>query len=92
VGVAHGLAGTAPLVALLPLALGGSPLRAGAYLLFFGVGTVAAMGFYALVAGVVFDRASARSLSLARGMRLVTALASTAIGVLWMHGAVAGGA
>ncbi|MDQ3556613.1 MAG: hypothetical protein M3409_07520 [Gemmatimonadota bacterium] len=92
VGVAHGLAGTAPLVALLPVALGGSPLWAGAYLLVFGVGTVAAMGFYALVAGVVFDRASIHSESLARGIRLATALASTAIGVLWMHGAVASGA
>src|SRR4051812_25235353 len=39
VGMAHGLAGTAPLVALLPAAMTRSTPLAAAYLLCFGVGT-----------------------------------------------------
>jgi sulfite exporter TauE/SafE len=87
VGVAHGLAGTAPLIALLPVALSRSPWAAGAYLLFFGAGTVVAMGLYALLAGVVFGRAGTRFPGLAGGMRIATALGSAALGVVWMVGA-----
>jgi hypothetical protein len=87
VGVAHGLAGTAPLIALLPVALSRSPWSAGAYLILFGVGTVVAMGLYALVAGVVFGRAGTRFPGLAGGMRIATALGSAALGVVWMIGA-----
>jgi sulfite exporter TauE/SafE len=87
VGVAHGLAGTAPLIALLPVALSRSPWSAGAYLILFGVGTVVAMGLYALVAGVVFGRAGTRFPGLAGGMRIATALGSAALGVVWMVGA-----
>jgi nickel/cobalt exporter len=90
VGVAHGLAGTAPLIALLPVALTASPWTAGGYLLFFGVGTTAAMGIYALVAGVLFDQAGHRFPSLAGGLRVATGLGSVALGIAWMYGAAAG--
>lgn len=89
VGVAHGLAGTAPLIALLPVALIGSPTLAAGYLLLFGVGTVLAMGVYAGVMGVVFHHAGHRSPALAGALRVTTALGSAAIGVFWMHGALA---
>ncbi|HEU0051834.1 MAG TPA: hypothetical protein VFQ39_01610, partial [Longimicrobium sp.] len=36
VGLAHGLAGTAPFIAVIPVALVKSPWQAGAYLLLFG--------------------------------------------------------
>lgn len=91
VGVAHGLAGTAPLVALLPVALGRSPLLAGAYLLFFGVGTTVAMGLYAGLAGAIFHRAGERSPAFAGVLRGATALGSAALGVFWMAGAAGGG-
>ncbi len=87
VGVAHGLTGTAPLIALLPVALSRSPWAAGAYLLFFGVGTVMAMGLYALFVGVVFGRTGTRFPALAGGMRIATAFGSAALGVVWMIGA-----
>lgn len=93
VGAAHGLAGTAPLIALLPVTLAASPWLAGAYLLFFGVGTTLGMAVYALVAGVVFSQAGARVPRLAGGLRAATALGSAALGVFWMYGAlVPGGA
>jgi sulfite exporter TauE/SafE len=90
VGLAHGLAGTAPLVAILPVAMTRSPWLAGAYLLFFGVGTTLAMGVYALVAGLVFHHAGARAPGLGGTLRAATALGSAAIGVMWMVGAVGG--
>src|SRR4051812_16335075 len=90
VGVAHGLAGTAPLVALLPAATTRSGWTAAGYLLFFGVGTTLAMGLYAVAAGLVFDRAGARLPTLAGALRTLTALGSATLGVAWMLGAAGG--
>ena len=87
VGMAHGLAGTAPLVALIPAALTRSPWVAAAYLLCFGVGTTLAMGVYAVVAGLVFDQAGTRLPALGRTLRTVTAVGSAALGIVWMVGA-----
>jgi sulfite exporter TauE/SafE len=84
VGMAHGLSGTAPLVAALSASFSGSALRAAGYLLLFGVGTTLAMALYALAAGVVFDRAAHRAPALAGTLRALTAVGSAAIGVLWM--------
>ena len=89
VGMAHGLAGTAPLVALLPAATSRSGWTAAAYLLFFGVGTTLAMGLYATAAGLVFDRAGARAPALGGTLRALTAVGSAALGVVWMVGAAA---
>ena len=87
VGMAHGLAGTAPLVALLPAATTRSGWTAAAYLLSFGVGTTLAMGLYAIAAGLVFDRAGARAPALGGTLRALTAVGSSALGVMWMVGA-----
>ncbi|MFL5541572.1 MAG: sulfite exporter TauE/SafE family protein [Longimicrobiaceae bacterium] len=87
VGMAHGLAGTAPLVALLPAATARSGWTAALYLLFFGVGTTVAMGLYAVAAGLVFDRAGSRMPALAGTLRALTAVGSGALGVAWMLGA-----
>lgn len=89
VGMAHGLAGTAPLVALVAT-MTSSPWAAGAYLLFFGVGTTLAMGVYALVAGLVFDQAGMRVPRLGSALRTLTALGSAVLGVMWMAGALGG--
>ena len=87
VGMAHGLAGTAPLLALLPAATTRSGWTAAAYLLAFGVGTTLAMGLYAMAAGLVFDRAGSRVPALAGTLRALTAVGSGALGVAWMLGA-----
>ena len=87
VGMAHGLAGTAPLVALLPAATTRSGWTAAAYLLFFGVGTTLAMGLYAAAAGLVFHRAGARTPTLGGALRALTAVGSATLGVVWMMGA-----
>jgi sulfite exporter TauE/SafE len=87
VGMAHGLAGTAPLVALVATVTQ-SPWAAGAYLLFFGVGTTVAMGLYAMVAGLLFDQAGTRVPRLGRTLRTLTALGSAVLGIVWMAGAL----
>lgn len=92
VGMAHGLSGTAPLVAALSATVAGSPSSAALYLLLFGVGTTLAMALYALVAGLVFDQAGNRVPALAGWLRGATALGSAAIGVLWMVNAAGGAA
>jgi sulfite exporter TauE/SafE len=87
VGMAHGLAGTAPLVALLPAATARSGWTAAGYLLFFGVGTTLAMAVYAVAAGLVFHRASSRVPAFGGALRALTAVGSATLGVIWMVGA-----
>jgi hypothetical protein len=83
VGAAHGLAGTAPVAALIPVTLlGDLPLAVG-YLACFGAGTVAAMGVYAALASLAVERAAA-SESAARWVARLTASASVAVGVWWI--------
>lgn len=90
VGVAHGLAGTAPLLAVLPVTLLSSPALSVSYLLVFGVGTVLAMGIYACVVGLLFQHAG-RLPRLAGTIRVSTAVGSAVIGTFWMYGALAAG-
>jgi ABC-type nickel/cobalt efflux system permease component RcnA len=91
VGMAHGLAGTAPLVALLPAATTRSGWTAAAYLLLFGVGTTLAMGLYAMTAGLVFHGAGRRGPALGGALRALTAVGSATLGVVWMVGAAGAG-
>lgn len=86
IGALHGLAGTAPAVALIPLVRADSVAVAGAYLLVFGLGTAAAMVLYAMFAGVVADRAAVRSEKLGRGLARVAGLGTIAVGFVWILG------
>lgn len=88
VGAAHGLAGTAGFLAIVPALLLSSPWSAGGYLLLFGTGTVAAMGAYGLFAGLIFQRAGARAARASRAIRVTTGAASILIGAIWMSGAL----
>lgn len=84
IGALHGLAGTAPVVALLPLAGIRSAPVAASYLLAFGVGTALSMGLYAMLAGWLAGQAGRRSTNVARGLVLATGLATTVIGIIWI--------
>jgi len=89
VGIAHGLAGTAALLTLLPVTLIRSPWAASGYLFPFGVGTTVAMALYAGIAGILFHQAGRRSPALGGTMRAATALGSSVLGIFWMTNAVA---
>jgi len=84
VGVLHGLAGTAPAVALVPIASFDSALSGVLYLIIFAVGTACGMALYALLAGFVVGRAAFRSERMARRMAVVTGCVTIAVGALWL--------
>ena len=90
VGAYHGLAGTAPLVAILPVTLMPSRVLAVAYLAVFGAGTTLAMGIYAALAALAAGRLAA-SARMARAVAFGTAGASFTVGLWWIGGSVWGG-
>ena len=83
VGALHGLAGSAPLLVVLPIAAS-APVVATAYLVLFGLGVAVAMtavsGLLGHVAGRLSERRAERSLSWLRG---IGAGGSVAIGA-WL--------
>jgi nickel/cobalt exporter len=83
VGAVHGLAGTAPVVALIPVTMLGSVEAAVTYLAAFGIGTVSAMALYAALAALALGRAAA-SVRVARMVAYATAAASGLVGVWWI--------
>jgi nickel/cobalt transporter (NicO) family protein len=87
VGAAHGLAGTAGFLALLPATLLATPLLAGAYLALFGIGTMLAMGLYAAGAGLVFQRIAGGAPRVAAALKVATGTAGIVVGVAWLIGA-----
>jgi nickel/cobalt exporter len=85
-GVLHGLAGTVPVLALLPITRLDSPVMAFGYLLLFAAGTAVAMALYAMFAGIIVGRAAVRSERIARVFVLATGIATAALGVAWVLG------
>jgi hypothetical protein len=88
VGAAHGLAGTAGFLALIPATLLASPWMAGAYLALFGVGTMLAMGVYAASAGFIFERVGREAPGLAPALRIAAGIGSIVVGVAWLSNSV----
>ncbi|MFZ0037352.1 MAG: hypothetical protein WAK91_08030 [Candidatus Acidiferrales bacterium] len=80
VGLVHGLAGSAA-VALLVLTTIRQPRWAVAYLLVFGIGTIAGMMLITAAIAVPFTYASKRFANLNRGLRVATGLLSIAFGL-----------
>ncbi len=83
VGALHGLAGTVPVVALVPVTLMPSKPAAIAYLAVFGAGTILGMAAYASLAAAAVRRVAA-SARLARAAALTTAAASVLVGLWWI--------
>jgi sulfite exporter TauE/SafE len=83
-GLLHGLAGTAPAVALIPLATFSSIPLAIAYLALFAVGTAAGMGVFGLLAGTLAGQAALRSERVARIVTTCAGLATTTVGIFWL--------
>lgn len=82
VGAIHGLVGTAPVVALIPVTMLGSLYAAVGYLAAFGIGTMLAMGVYAALAALAVGAAS--TVRTARIVGLMTAGASATVGLWWV--------
>jgi ABC-type nickel/cobalt efflux system permease component RcnA len=80
VGLVHGLAGSAA-VALLVLGLIKNPWWAMAYLVLFGIGTIAGMMLITAAIGAVLAYASRRSLRVERYLRFASGLLSLGFGL-----------
>jgi cytochrome c biogenesis protein CcdA len=80
IGLVHGLAGSAA-VALLVLALIKDPWWAIAYLVLFGIGTIAGMMLITAAIGAVFAYASRRSSRVERCLRLASGVLSLSFGL-----------
>jgi cytochrome c biogenesis protein CcdA len=85
VGVMHGIAGSAPLLALLPMAQYGAWLGLG-YLLLFGVGVLASMLVFGGLLGDVFDRLARHGERVFRWTRGLVAMSSMLYGAMLLHG------
>lgn len=83
VGAVHGLAGTVPVLALVPVTLMPSRAAAIAYLGVFSAGTILAMSAYAALAAAAVRRVAA-SARIARTVALATAAATLLVGLWWI--------
>lgn len=81
VGVLHGVAGSAPLLALLPLSQMKSPWTGMFYLILFGMGVFIAMLIFGGVIGQVFGWLKSWGNSLVNLLRLTISLLSIAYGL-----------
>ena len=87
VGMAHGLAGTAPLIGIIPVAFIEPRGAAIAYLALFSAGTIAAMALFAGVAGMFLSATGRASTRLALALRFGAGIGSTVLGAFWFMSA-----
>ncbi|HSC58370.1 MAG TPA: hypothetical protein VLC11_02310 [Gemmatimonadales bacterium] len=84
VGMLHGLAGTAGVVALVPVTLIASRLVGLGYLVAFGVGVTAGMTLFAFVAAAAMRAAASRSIAWGRRIAATVGLAGVIVGAWWI--------
>jgi ABC-type nickel/cobalt efflux system permease component RcnA len=84
VGLVHGLAGTSAVVALVPVTLMDRPAAGVLYLLAFGLGTIAAMTAFALIAALAMRQAGQSSVAWARRLGAFAGVGAVAVGVYWV--------
>ena len=84
IGLVHGLAGAAPAVALVPLAVIDSAAAGIGYLLLFTLGTALSMSAYAVTAGLMAARANGFGERAGRLIGQFTGVGTIAIGIFWL--------
>jgi ABC-type nickel/cobalt efflux system permease component RcnA len=88
VGLLHGTAGSASLLALTPLVTAPTPWIGMAYLLLFGAGVLTAMIAFGGLLGAGLGRLRQGIPSLASGLRATLALAAMALGITLLRGGI----
>lgn len=86
VGLLHGTAGSASLLALAPLAGASNPWIGMGYLVLFGSGVLLAMMVFGSILGGGLGFLQGRLPRLASALRMVLALAAMAVGLAWVQG------
>lgn len=87
VGVLHGLAGAAPLMALLPSVQAGSAWIGLAYLAVFSVGVLVSMAGFGVAFGSFQEWVARRGSGLMNGLRFVVGGLAVGLGGMWLVGA-----
>ena len=85
VGMIHGLAGSAPLIGLMPIGNFDSPWLGLAYIAIFSFGALISMVTFGGLLGVVFYGLNKRAVSLVRGLRVVILIATFCLGAHWVY-------
>ena len=84
VGTLHGFAGSAHLLGMLPALALPSDFAAGAYLLLFGLGSVAAMGTFASLVGWIAGRSGASGPRAQSALFSLSSLGAIGVGGFWI--------
>jgi ABC-type nickel/cobalt efflux system permease component RcnA len=84
IGTLHGLAGSSHFLGVLPALAFPTRLQAGAYLLAFGIGTVAAMAAFSWGMGWMAARFANRGANVYRGFMGISAAAAMGVGGFWL--------
>ena len=84
VGTLHGLAGSSHLLGIVPALAMPSDTTAISYLLLFGVGSVAAMAFFAALVGWIAARRMASSVPAQSVLLGLCSLIAMAVGCYWI--------
>ncbi|CCK74457.1 High-affinity nickel-transporter [Oleispira antarctica RB-8] len=88
VGILHGLAGSAPALALIPAMMQTSLLEATGYLILFSAGVLFSMVAFGLSFGLVQKKLQQKSIRVFNWSRKVIASAAVGIGFYWLAQAV----
>lgn len=86
VGTLHGTAGSAHLLGVLPALALPSDLAAGAYLLLFGIASVAAMGTFAMLVGRFAERPGVSGPRAQGALLALSSVGAIAVGGYWLSG------
>jgi hypothetical protein len=84
VGTVHGLAGSSHVLGIVPALLLPSVAAGVAYLVFFGVGTIAAMGCFALAVGWIAARPAAHGAIGQSNLMGVCSVLALGVGAFWL--------
>lgn len=85
IGMIHGLAGSAALLALIPLANQGSTWFGLAYLTIFSLGVLTSMTIFGGLFGIFFRKLNQGAFRVAIVFRVLIALSNLLLGIYWIH-------
>jgi len=84
IGILHGLAGSSHFLGVLPVLAFPTAGQAAAYLIAFGVGTVASMAVFAFAIGHMSARLAISGERAYRQLMVVCSMAAMAVGCVWL--------
>jgi len=88
VGMFHGLAGSAVLLALIPIANQGSAWSGLAHLTVFSLGVLTSMTAFGGMYGIFFSQLNQKAFRMATAFRVLIAFSNLLLGVYWIHDSV----